>query len=145
MRGDMKIMISKLKKAASAVLWIVIIVLSLSLVSLFITGKITGKPTVFGIKPMIVVSESMVPTICVGDVIIGKPVEPEEVSVGNVVAYKVSSNVTDSISVTVVHRVIDITEEGFIFKGDNNSECDLIVYPSQILYKIIYPKVDEDG
>ena len=138
-------MIFKLKKMLSAVWWIVIAVLSLSLASLFITGKLTGKPTVFGIKPMIVASESMVPIMNVGDFIIVKPVEPEDVSVGDVIAYRLTSPVANGVNVTVVHRVIDITEEGFVFKGDNNPECDLLVYPSQILYKIIYPKVNSDG
>ena len=48
---------------------------------------------------------------------------PEE---GSVCAYRRGD-------MTVIHRVVGITEEGFIFKGDaNNKEDPFIILPSQI-------------
>lgn len=132
--------ICKMKKLVSIVGWILILVMALSLVSLVVTSKMTGKKSVFGYMPMIVVSESMLPGYEVGDIIVGKPADASELSVGDVAAYKLTSPVADQVSVTVVHRVVDITDEGLVFKGDNNAGCDDLVMSEQVLYKIIYPK-----
>lgn len=141
MKGEVQTMISKIKKLGSVLWWLLILVLSLSLVSMCITKKVTGKSTIFGIKPMIVMSESMLPGLEVGNIIVGVPVTADELSVGDVAAYELKSSEVEQVAVTVVHRVVTITNEGLIFKGDNNEECDDLVKPEQILYKIIYPEV----
>ena len=142
-------MISNMKaifrKISSVTGWITIALLSLSLTSMIVTGYTTGKPTIFGVKPMIVMSESMLPGLEVGDIIVGVPVTASELTVGDVAAYELKSSEVEQVAVTVVHRIVEVTEEGFVFKGDNNEKCDELVKPEQILYKIVYPEVPHYG
>lgn len=79
-------------------------------------------PSIFGFKPFIVLSGSMETKIHKGDLIITKNVDPEELKVNDVIAYR------DQAGTVTTHRIIDIIEEGgetyFITKGDNNSTQD---------------------
>lgn len=90
---------------------------------------LTGS--IFGYKPFIVVSESMEPVLDVGDFIIGKVVDEDNLSVGDIAAYDVDGNY-------VVHRIVEKKEAGYIFKGDNNVFADQdIVSPDKIKYRIV--------
>jgi signal peptidase len=78
----------------------------------------------FGYRPSFVPSHSMEPFINQGDVVLIGPTEPDDVKVGQVVAYEMPGGRQ------VLHRVMDITsgengERQFIFKGDNNNAEDL--------------------
>ena len=65
------------------------------------------------------------------------PVETEEVQVGDIIAYRIGEK-NKYFSPIIVHRVVAITEDGFIFQGDNNIEPDdKVVRKAQILFKII--------
>ena len=114
--------------------------LLLSAASLMFTGIITGKATIFGIRPMIVTTDSMVPTLSVGEIIIGITVEPEEIQVGDIIAYRAEEK-TLWLQPIIVHRIIEVTDEGFIFQGDNNPEPDnAIVTKEQILFRFLNVK-----
>jgi len=91
-----------------------------SIVTLFIIiGLCAIALYLFGIKPYIVVSGSMEPTIKTGGVIfINTNYDVNDVQKNDVIAYK-SSN-----EVLVVHRVIDINNEGIVTKGDANNTAD---------------------
>ena len=118
---------------------ICLVFLLLSAASLIFTGIITGKATIFGIRPMVVTTDSMVPTLSVGEIIIGVPVEPEEIQVGAVIAYRAGEK-NLCLQPIIVHRIIEVTDEGFIFQGDNNPEPDnAIVTKEQILFR--FPNV----
>ena len=111
--------------------------LLISAASLIFTGSITGKATIFGVRPMIVTTDSMLPTLSVGEFIIGIPVEPEEIGAGDIVAYRVGKRKL-WINPIIVHRIIAVTDKGFIFQGDNNAEPDAaVVTEEQILFKIL--------
>lgn len=115
---------------------ICLVFLLLSAASLMFTGIFTGKATIFGIRPMVVTTDSMVPALSVGEIIIGVPVEPEEIKVGDVVAYRAGEK-NFCFYPIIVHRVIEVTDGGFIFQGDNNQEPDRnIVTKEQILFKL---------
>lgn len=79
-------------------------------------------PSVFGIKPFIVLSNSMESEIYKGDLIITKNVDPKTLKVDDVIAFR------DSENTVTTHRIIDIVDnEGetyFITKGDNNNTQD---------------------
>lgn len=114
--------------------------LLLSTTSLMFTGIITGKATIFGIRPMVVTTDSMVPTLSVGEIIIGISVEPEEIQVGDIVAYRAEEK-NLWLQPVIVHRIIEVTDEGFIFQGDNNPEPDnAIVTKEQILFRFLNVK-----
>ena len=82
----------------------------------------------------------MVPTLSVGEIIIGISVEPEEIQVGDIVAYRAEEK-NLWLQPVIVHRIIEVTDEGFIFQGDNNPEPDnAIVTKEQILFRFLNVK-----
>ncbi len=129
----------KLKKAfmkwMGNMVFFLVVILAFSFT---ITGVVTGKPSIFGkFMPMWVVTDSMEPVLPVGSLIIGEPIRNiDEIQVGDIVAYKAGEY---RITPVIVHRVIEITEEGYIFKGDNNKFTDSLVKSEQMLYKISEP------
>src|SRR3989344_5080238 len=79
-----------------------------------------------------VVSGSMEPVLYRGDLII--LVAPNDLKVKDVVIYQ-----RPDISETIIHRIIEERDEGYIIKGDNNAIPDPgIVRKNQILGKVIY-------
>lgn len=102
---------------------------------LLIMAFIIYAESLFGpIRPMIVMSRSMEPSIKRGNIIIGRKVDDTlELEVGDVCTY-----IPKGESYTVTHRIIDKNNCGFMFKGDNNDQADGdIVKKDQIKYKII--------
>ena len=71
---------------------------------------------IFQFKPAVVVSGSMEPAIKTGSFfLIDK--KNNDIKVGDVIAYKLQD-------MQVSHRVVAITDEGYITKGDNNDNVD---------------------
>ncbi|WP_100373919.1 signal peptidase I [Bacillus sp. FJAT-45037] len=90
-------------------------------------GDVEKAPSVFGYKPLTILSNSMQPAFDAGDIIlINEKVEP---SVGDVITYKHP----DGILVT--HRAIDLNESNgqmmFRAQGDNNNVEDNINIPRE--------------
>lgn len=79
-------------------------------------------PSVFGIKPFMVLSGSMESKIKKGDLILTKVVDPSTLEVDDVIAFR------DAENTVTTHRIIDIViQDGvtyFITKGDNNNAQD---------------------
>ncbi len=122
-----------IKWIGNFLLILLILVTAFSLYGMFQQKRNPSKlPSVLGFKTMSVLSGSMRPMLEPGDLIISKGISPEEVKVGNVITYKVSSNTL------VTHRVIDILREDgnliFQTKGDaNNIEDEGLVLPEQLV------------
>lgn len=112
---------------------IVLIVCLLPLLSMLITGIISGKPTIFGIRPFFIMTDSMIPTIPVHSVVYGIPVDAEEVEIGDIVAYTADYG---WFKPTIIHRVVAIQDDFYIFKGDHNEKEDTPVSAGQIKYRI---------
>ncbi len=108
--------------------------------SLLCTFLVSGVPTIFGVRPLIVVSGSMEPVLPVGSLVVTKAVTAEEIEVGDVVGYW-TGNRFIGINPIILHRVIAITEEGYLLKGDNNETADPIMKPERIIYRVVYPEV----
>lgn len=67
-----------------------------------------------------------------GDLVIVNPTKPEDIKINDIIAFKDSDK-----KFPVTHRVINITEEGFITKGDANEDPDAkIVKANDIIGKI---------
>ncbi|MHA1505799.1 MAG: signal peptidase I [Candidatus Asgardarchaeia archaeon] len=85
----------------------------------------------------VVMSESMVPTINVGDILIVRGVPPEEVEIGDIIVFTPPWFSGESI----VHRVIDKFEINgtlfFVTKGDNNPVADLPTNSSYLVGVVI--------
>ncbi|MEI3529945.1 MAG: signal peptidase I [Bacilli bacterium] len=85
-------------------------------------------------RPVVIVSNSMLPKFEVGDIVLIKDVKSDEIKIGDILQYQMDNY-------TVIHRVEEIkhNENGeiyFIMKGDNNKNIDLYpVYSGQVLGK----------
>jgi signal peptidase len=91
-----------------------------------------GVPTIFGHKSMIVLTGSMAPKINPGDIIITNSAKPENIKVGDVITYRVNSEML------ITHRVTEVvSKEGrraFKTKGDaNNVEDNNLVTEDQLI------------
>lgn len=67
-------------------------------------------------KPAIVVSGSMEPTIQTGSLLLVDK-KDKDIEVGDIIAYK-------NHEMEVSHRVVDVTSNGYVTKGDNNDNVD---------------------
>jgi signal peptidase len=61
---------------------------------------------------------SMEPAIPVGGIVVIKPVDPETLKIGDIICFQLSE------PTSITHRIINITDEGFITKGDANEDPD---------------------
>ncbi len=102
-------------------------------VLLLVVGTTLGGYTAFMFAmgtttPLVVVtSESMVPTLEVGDLLVLRGVPEDDIQVGNIIVYNDTEDYT-WIENPIVHRIIDIQEvDGelrFYTKGDANWDDD---------------------
>ena len=94
-------------------------------------------PSVAGTLPLIVLTDSMYPVIESGDLIICHTAEPEEIHVGDVIAF---FDPAGNGSTIVTHRVIEVTElNGKIAwrtKGDNNNTEDRLLVTADKLVAV---------
>ena len=101
----------------------------------------------FGLKialnteyPIVVVSsESMVPTLNVGDLLILKGIPPEDIKVGDIIVFRATW--LPSSEPPVVHRVVAIENRSgilyFYTKGDNNRFRDPAPAPQQNVIGVV--------
>jgi signal peptidase len=76
---------------------------------------------------------SMEPAIPVGGIVVIKPVDPETLKIGDIICF----TLTEPTSIT--HRIINITDQGFITKGDANEDTDQwIVKKENVIGKVIF-------
>lgn len=92
---------------------------------------------VCGIRPYIVMSGSMEPEIETGSIcfIDGRN---RDVRIGDIVAYKTGD-------ITVIHRVISETDDGYITKGDNNDAADAAPVPAENISGKYYLEIPKLG
>ena len=79
-----------------------------------------------------VFSGSMEPAIPVGGIVVIKPVDPETLKIGDIICFTLSE------PTSITHRIKNITDEGFITKGDANEDPDQwIVKKENVIGKAI--------
>lgn len=102
---------------------------SLSLVVLIflvaLGAAVIVVPAATGSTPLTVLTSSMEPGLPPGTLLVVKPVEPQDIRIGDVITYQLESGK----ATVVTHRVIEVTktaggEYSFILQGDNNSQPD---------------------
>jgi signal peptidase len=75
---------------------------------------------------------SMEPAIPVGSIVVIKPVNPETLKTGDIICFKLSE------PTSITHRIINITDQGFITQGDANNAPDLwTVKKENVIGKVI--------
>ena len=92
-------------------------------------------PSINGYKPMMVLTDSMSPTIKSGDLIIIKEVDPDNLNVGDIITFfdpAGNGQTTVTHTITSVIRTNDVLM--FETKGDNNNAPDrLLVEPDAVI------------
>ena len=74
-------------------------------------------PTIWGEKPLVVISGSMEPTLKVGGILYYEKIVLNDFKEGDILVYELNEH-------TISHRIVDITDNGFLTKGDNNNSID---------------------
>ena len=103
-------------------------------------------PSVGGVFPMIVLTDSMYPVISSGDLIICHTIDADDVQVDDVITfYDPMGNGTT----VVTHRVLEIIEKdgelSFRTKGDNNNAEDLVLVPEDSIIGIYQSRIPAAG
>lgn len=111
----------------------------------FVSSSGNGVPSIFGIRPFSIQTDSMYPVLNPGDLIISTGFEPEELREGDIITYW---TVINGERVLNTHTIVDIYDGGnhliFATKGENNAVADaLTVHESEVvgLYKFRIPGV----
>lgn len=118
----------KTQNSGKPIAWITLLVI--------ITGMFGFTLGLYPIRPLVIATNSMLPAIRAGDVVILEPADAKPLDIGDVATYKLQG-------LNIVHRIISIRLVGnkpyYTFKGDNNDSADALeVAPDQILGKVIY-------
>ncbi len=84
-------------------------------------------PSLWGKKPLMVISGSMEPTLKVGGILYYEKIDLNDFDEGDILVYQTKEHI-------ISHRIVDITENGFITKGDvNNTVDNYLITNNQIL------------
>jgi len=115
---------------------------SITVLSVLAVIAIWFSVGVFPVRPTVIISGSMRPTIEIGDVAIIAELNPKLLKVGDIIQFR-----TEERPIPTVHRIIE-TRTGkktaiFITQGDANNAPDDPVRPQQVVGKVIFivPKV----
>ena len=95
----------------------VVIVVAIVAGAQLVVGNVLGASPVY-----VVVSKSMVPTLQIGDLVITENVPFNSIHVGQVIIYQQPTGegvCPNPIGLTIVHRVVNITNAGLITQGDD--------------------------
>jgi len=108
---------------------------SVLLVIVVVCAVFTFLAPHFGWRVDAVLSGSMEPALKVGSIEVTKPVSTNDIQAGNIITFRSPGNP----QLIVSHRVVAITSEGFVTKGDANRDNDEPVVPPQnVLGKVVF-------
>lgn len=86
-------------------------------------------PNLWGQKPLVVISGSMETKLKVGSILYYHEEKIDDFNVNDILVFKTKNHI-------ISHRIVDITENGFITKGDANGTDDAqVINNDQILGK----------
>ncbi len=132
----------KALKVTGRVLGIALIVIEVLLIVFLVFSKIQGgPPSIFGYQMYFVRTGSMRPYIEIGDVIIAKEYEGEELEAGedgDIVTYMGEVNGTPQL---ITHRVISVDGDTVITQGDDNPSADAPISKDEIVSVMVYKTV----
>lgn len=96
-------------------------------------------PKVSGAKPLTVLSSSMTGTYGMGDVVIVRPVDPDELAVGDVITFQPTSEDPSLTTHRIIGEVFGSEGRQFLTQGDANGAADPSpVTPEQIMGEVWY-------
>jgi len=113
---------------------LIVVLLPIMLVNMTLIIKSYTRPTevpsVFGITPLIVESGSMEDVILVDDLILTKKVDPDTLTVGDIIAFRpmTEDSTIDVNKKVVTHEIVEMLEEDgrvkFVTQGKANNAAD---------------------
>lgn len=98
-------------------------------------------PRAIGWSTFIVYGGSMEPAISIGSMAVARPVSPQALQVGDVIAYRFSG----SVGTPTLHRVVEVRDgpvgPSFVIKGDANRDADPFIVTlhgrgSKVMYSV---------
>lgn len=125
-----------IKKRFNILVYVILLPILIYNISLIIQSliKTSETPNFFGIKTYVIISGSMEPNLQIGDIVIVKKIEQEELKSGDVISYRQGQSV-------ITHRIAEVIEKDgkvqYKTKGDNNNVED----SGSISYEMIEGKV----
>lgn len=131
---------SRLMTVVGIVLCVILIPILVINCTLLIKGYTNSDrvPTIGGVFPMIVLTDSMYPEFSSGDLIVCKTLKPQQVKVGDIISYYDPESASGKAVVT--HRVLAVNADAngvsFQTKGDFNNTADTLPIPAEKLVGI---------
>jgi signal peptidase len=127
------------------VILIPILILNISLIIRSFTDP-DEVPSVGGYLPLIVLTDSMYPQIQSGDLIICHTAQPEDIQVGDVIAFFDPAGNGTSV---VTHKVMELTEVGgevaWVTQGIANNAADFLPVPAKNLVGVYESRISGLG
>ncbi len=114
---------SRRKKIVVTIIYIILVPLLLYNITLIFKSLINPNktPDFFGYKTYVIISGSMEPNLKIGDIVIVKKVDEDQLNVGDIISFRQGQNV-------VTHRISQIKneygEKVYVTKGDHNNAED---------------------
>lgn len=136
-----KIRENKILRGIYNFVYTLLVILVLAILIVVILQRVSNNSiTIAGIRMFNIVTESMIPKYEVGDILISKSIEPENIKEGDDIVYIGKGGSFEGKIVT--HQVIGIENENgeykFHTKGIANQIEDPLVSQEQVYGKIIY-------
>ena len=141
----------KIAKKIFRILGTILLIFLIAIVVLMFNARMSGEaPSIFGYQVFRVSSASMEPTLMVGDVILVKDTEPEEINKGDIITYLGTQG--DFAGKFITHMVVEeptVSGGEYVFTTKGISEFsienDPAVYEEQVLgvYVCTVPFIDK--
>lgn len=108
---------------------VIFVFVALILINMIVCRTQNKPVNFFGTSFAVVQTNSMEPEIMTGDLIVFKATEYSEIAVGDNVVFKADDNFRDGngnsmAGLTIVHKVVEITEDGIVTRGVHNIKDD---------------------
>jgi signal peptidase len=127
------------------IILIPLLIINITLITRSFTNR-SESPEIAGYSPLIVLSDSMKPTIDKGDLIILQYRNADTIEVDDVIAFSDSENGENNV---LVHRVTEIIDEnGALFfrtKGDANAKEDKMLVSAEKIVGVYQIKIKKAG
>lgn len=113
-------------KTAQVLLTVLLAFLLLCNLYLMIMNGIMGvdHPTIFGYSTAVVASGSMEPALSIDDLVLNHT--EDSYGEGDIITFQNGDSLT-------THRIVEVTDEGYVTQGDANNIVDLDVIPIKVV------------
>lgn len=113
-------------KAVQIAVTLILALLLICNLYLIFMEHIVGEesPTIFGYSTAVIVSGSMEPVLSVDDLIFNH--EQASYEEGDIITFHSGSSLT-------THRIISVTDDGYMTQGDANNAADLDIVPENVV------------